>query len=96
MQALTKLRPEYRQVLELGILQGLSHAEIATHLDMPRGTVKSNMRRGLMRVRECMNKDNAPESVETPPVVRVTTIENQRSVVVVPILHHAVALGVSS
>ena len=29
MQALTELRLEYRQVLELGIVRGLSHGEIA-------------------------------------------------------------------
>jgi RNA polymerase sigma-70 factor (ECF subfamily) len=57
LQALAGLRPDHRQVLELGILQGLTHPEIAKRLDMPLGTVKSFMRRGLMRVRECMNMD---------------------------------------
>jgi RNA polymerase sigma factor (sigma-70 family) len=54
-RALQALRPEQRQVLELGLLHGLSQSEIAAHLGMPLGTVKSFMRRGLIRVREFMN-----------------------------------------
>jgi RNA polymerase sigma-70 factor (ECF subfamily) len=56
-RALQELRPEQRQVLELGLLHGLSQSEIATRLGMPLGTVKSFMRRGLIRVREYMNID---------------------------------------
>jgi RNA polymerase sigma factor (sigma-70 family) len=56
-RALAELRPEQRQVLELGLLHGLSQSEIATRLDMPLGTVKSFMRRGLIQVREYMNID---------------------------------------
>jgi RNA polymerase sigma-70 factor, ECF subfamily len=54
-RALADLRPEQRQVLELGLLHGLSQSEIATRLNMPLGTVKSFMRRGLIQVREKMN-----------------------------------------
>lgn len=55
MRALAELRPEQRQVLELGLLQGFSQSEIAARLGMPLGTVKSFMRRGLIKVREFMN-----------------------------------------
>ena len=55
MRALAELRPEQRQVLELGLLHGLSQSEIAARLSMPLGTVKSFMRRGLIKVREFMN-----------------------------------------
>jgi RNA polymerase sigma-70 factor, ECF subfamily len=54
-RALAELRPEQRQVLELGLVHGLSQSEIATRLKMPLGTVKSFMRRGLIKVREVMN-----------------------------------------
>lgn len=54
-RVLATLRPEQRQVLELGLLQGLSQSEIATHLQMPLGSVKSFMRRGLIKIREIMN-----------------------------------------
>jgi RNA polymerase sigma-70 factor (ECF subfamily) len=56
-RAMAELRPEQRQVLELGLLHGLSQSEIATRLGMPLGTVKSFMRRGLIKVREFMNVD---------------------------------------
>jgi RNA polymerase sigma-70 factor (ECF subfamily) len=49
-----QLRPEQRQVLELGLLQGLSHSEISEALKMPLGTVKTMMRRGLIQVRHLM------------------------------------------
>jgi len=58
-RALMELRPEQRQVLELGLLHGLTQSEIAARLGMPLGTVKSFMRRGLIRVREFMNVDAA-------------------------------------
>ena len=61
-RALQELRPEQRQVLELGLLHGLSQSEIADRLNMPLGTVKSFMRRGLIRVREFMNIDAASVS----------------------------------
>jgi RNA polymerase sigma-70 factor (ECF subfamily) len=56
-RALMELRPEQRQVLELGLLHGLSQSEIAARLEMPLGTVKSFMRRGLMKVREYLHVD---------------------------------------
>lgn len=56
-RAVMQLRPEQRRVLELGILQGLSHSEIADALQMPLGTVKTMMRRGLIQVRQLMGID---------------------------------------
>jgi len=56
-KALQELRPEQREVLELGLLHGLSQSEIAARLNMPLGTVKSFMRRGLIKVREFMKID---------------------------------------
>jgi len=58
-QSLQELRPEQRQVLELGLLHGLSQSEIASRLNMPLSTVKSTMRRAIMRVREVMNIEAA-------------------------------------
>jgi RNA polymerase sigma-70 factor (ECF subfamily) len=55
VRALEELRPEQRQVLELGLMHGFTQSEIASRLSMPLGTVKSLMRRGLLRVRELMN-----------------------------------------
>lgn len=53
-KALNELRPEQRQVLQLSIIQGLSHQEIADATGMPLGTVKTHARRGLMQAREIL------------------------------------------
>lgn len=50
--ALAQLRPQEQQVISLSVVQGLSQGDIAERLNMPLGTVKSLMRRGLMAVRE--------------------------------------------
>ena len=46
-KALRSLPQARREVVELGFYQDLSHPEIAERLDLPLGTVKSHMRRGL-------------------------------------------------
>lgn len=45
--ALQTLPPARRNVITLGFYENLSHPEIAARLDLPLGTVKSHMRRGL-------------------------------------------------
>lgn len=45
--ALTALPEARREVVEMGFFDDLTHVEIAERLDMPLGTVKSHMRRGL-------------------------------------------------
>jgi RNA polymerase sigma-70 factor (ECF subfamily) len=54
MKALDQLRPEQRQVLQLSIIHGLSHQEIADATSIPLGTVKTHARRGLLQVREIL------------------------------------------
>ena len=63
-QALETLRPEQRQVLQLSIIQGLSHQEISQAMGMPLGTVKTHARRGLMQVREFLGLDNLQNDKE--------------------------------
>ena len=53
-KALDQLRPEQRQVLQLSIVHGLSHQEIADSIGMPLGTVKTHARRGIIQVREIL------------------------------------------
>jgi RNA polymerase sigma-70 factor (ECF subfamily) len=38
--------------LELAFFEGYSHSEVAQRLDLPLGTVKSQIRRGLERLRQ--------------------------------------------
>jgi RNA polymerase sigma-70 factor (ECF subfamily) len=52
--ALSQLRPEQREVLDLALGQGRTHQEIAAAIGIPLGTVKSHARRGLMRLREML------------------------------------------
>ena len=53
-RVLNELRPEQRQVLQLSIIHGLSHQEIADATGMPLGTVKTHARRGLLQARELL------------------------------------------
>ena len=45
-----------KQAIALAFFQGLSHAELAQALREPLGTVKSWVRRGLARLRECLER----------------------------------------
>lgn len=44
-----------KQAIALAFFQGLSHAELAAHLREPLGTVKSWVRRGLAKLRRCLD-----------------------------------------
>src|SRR4051794_1675490 len=50
--ALARLDPLQREAIEFAFYEGLSHTEVAERLDKPLGTVKSNIRRGLLRLRD--------------------------------------------
>ncbi len=43
-----------KQALALAFYRGLSHSELAAHLNEPLGTVKSWVRRGLERLKSCL------------------------------------------
>ena len=53
-KAMRNLKPEQQKVLQLSIVQGLSHQEIADATGMPLGTVKTHARRGILQVREVL------------------------------------------
>ncbi|SOY49419.1 sigma-70 family RNA polymerase sigma factor [Cupriavidus taiwanensis] len=53
-RCLQRLEQAQRQAIMLAYLQDLSHAELAERLRAPLGTVKSWIRRGLERLRSCM------------------------------------------
>lgn len=54
-EGLKLLKPEERRVLDLGFVYGMTQSEIVEQTGMPLGTVKSHMRRGLIRLREWMH-----------------------------------------
>lgn len=45
-----------KQAIALAFYQGLSHGELAAHMDQPLGTVKSWVRRGLEKLKQCLDR----------------------------------------
>jgi RNA polymerase sigma-70 factor, ECF subfamily len=54
--ALLQIPPEQRQALELSFFGGLTHDQIAERLETPLGTIKARIRRGLLRLRDCLKE----------------------------------------
>lgn len=51
MKVIDSMAPEQRQVIRMSTWLGMTHRAIADQLDLPLGTVKSHLRRGLGRIR---------------------------------------------
>jgi RNA polymerase sigma-70 factor (ECF subfamily) len=52
---LATLEPGARQAITLAFVEGCSHGEVAARLGLPLGTVKSTIRRGLARLKRCLD-----------------------------------------
>lgn len=57
LHVLKSLPPQRRRVLELSIFRGLSHSQIVAATQLPLGTVKAHIRRGLDEVRKRMHNE---------------------------------------
>lgn len=57
-EALRQLPERTREIIELAYLQDLTHHDIAERTGVPLGTVKSDIRRGLLRIRDHMEATN--------------------------------------
>jgi len=53
-ECLEELDAEQRQTIALAFHHGLTHSELAAHLRRPLGTVKTHIRRGLLRLKDCL------------------------------------------
>ena len=53
-RCLQALEARQRQAIALAFYDGLSHVELASHLRQPLGTVKTWVRRGLLRLKACL------------------------------------------
>jgi RNA polymerase sigma-70 factor, ECF subfamily len=49
------LEGEQHKAISLAFFQGLSHTEVAEKLDKPLGTVKTHIRRGLLKLKDCLD-----------------------------------------
>ncbi len=54
---LEQLPPEQRQLIELAYFGGMAHRDLAEHLNLPLGTVKSRLRLGLQKLRALWLED---------------------------------------
>lgn len=61
-QALLQLNAQPRQLVALAFFRGLSHEEIASHTALPLGTVKSQIRRALITLRQVLG-DSGPRTL---------------------------------
>ncbi|RJS94474.1 sigma-70 family RNA polymerase sigma factor [Salinisphaera sp. Q1T1-3] len=52
-----RLSDEQRECVLMAYYEGMTHQELATRMDAPLGTVKSWIRRGLMRLRDCLSEE---------------------------------------
>lgn len=57
-ELLSTLPPQQREAIELAVLHGLTHQEVSQKLDIPLGTVKAHVRRGLQRLRDRLGAQN--------------------------------------
>jgi RNA polymerase sigma-70 factor (ECF subfamily) len=63
-EALRQLKPEQQRVLQLSIVQGLSHQEISDATGIPLGTVKTHARRGILQAREILGLSGSSKEVK--------------------------------
>ena len=52
MEVLDKLPGEQSRAIKLAVFNGLTHQQIADAMNLPLGTIKSHIRRGLIKVRD--------------------------------------------
>jgi RNA polymerase sigma factor (sigma-70 family) len=64
-QCMEKLSEKQQQILRLSIHDGVSHGGISEKLSIPLGTVKSFARRGLLQLRDCMNRNATLHTAES-------------------------------
>jgi RNA polymerase sigma-70 factor (ECF subfamily) len=60
-EVVASLQPQQRQAIELAVYHGLTHAEVSERMDIPLGTAKSLIRRGLDMVRRKLQSTPAQE-----------------------------------
>jgi RNA polymerase sigma-70 factor (ECF subfamily) len=59
-KAMLQLPPEQSEALRLAFFQGQAHTEIAATLDLPLGTVKSRIRKAMIKLRTALEATGSP------------------------------------
>ena len=54
-EAIQKLSKDQREAIELAFFSSLTQTEIAERLDVPLGTVKARIRRGMMKLKDVLS-----------------------------------------
>lgn len=62
VRAMNELRSEQRELMILNFYEGMSHDEIAERTGLPLGTVKTHIRRGLVRLRKVLSHSRIRET----------------------------------
>lgn len=65
--ALSQLKPQQQKVLRLAVCDGIPHQSIADRLGIPLGTVKTHVRRGLIKIREELAAERGTTAREEAP-----------------------------
>jgi RNA polymerase sigma-70 factor (ECF subfamily) len=60
--AFATLPADHQQIIQLSLLEGFSHGDIANKTGVPLGTVKTIIRRGIMKVRAALGTDAAAQA----------------------------------
>ena len=60
-RCMTKLEGLHRQAMSLAYFHDLSHSEVAEQMELPIGTIKTWIRRGLEKLRLCLNTNNTTQ-----------------------------------
>jgi RNA polymerase sigma-70 factor (ECF subfamily) len=80
-EALSRLISEHQSIVLLAVVHGMTHEQIATHLQLPLGTVKTNLYRALATVREQMvvrEAERASEQAKEAQRLRMPTREEPK------------------
>ena len=67
LQALAQVDPIYQAPVSLFYLQDVSYKEIAEILDIPMGTVKSRIARGIAQLQQALSCENPPARPDAKP-----------------------------
>lgn len=58
LDCIARLEPQQGRAVRTAFFDGLTHSELATHMDVPLGTLKSWIKRALAALKDCIDAGN--------------------------------------